>query len=133
MNRCKYNAESFQENLSLLADPLVEDSLELKDSNGKNIKVTDNIRRQFLSKCISHLWYNTDFSSQDEKDEAIELIQEFQDDWLDEAIKLDDTSIKTAITNTSVTSEDAIYQDYTSSVLEKEDSYKENKQRFTKA
>ena len=133
MNRCKYNAESFQENLSLLADPLVEDSLKLKDSNRKDIKVTDNIRRQFLSKCISHLWYNTDFSSQDEKDEAIELIQEFQDDWLDEAIKLDDTGIKTAITNTPVTSEDAIYQDYTSSVLEKEDSYKENKQRFTKA
>ena len=44
-NRCKYNAESFQENLSLLADPLVEDSLELKNSNGKDIKVTDNIRR----------------------------------------------------------------------------------------
>lgn len=133
MNRCKYNAESFQENLSLLADPLVEDSLELKDSNGKDIKVTDNIRRQFLSKCISHLWYNTDFSSQDEKDEAIELIQEFQDDWLDEAIKLDQSGIETAINNTSVTSEDAIYQNYTSSVLEKEDSYKENKQRFTKA
>lgn len=133
MNRCKYNAESFQENLSSLADPLVEDSLELKDSNGKDIKVTDNIRRQFLSKCISHLWYNTDFSSQDEKDEAIGLIQEFQDDWLDEAIKLDDNSIKTAINNTSVKSEDAIYQNYTSSVLEKEDSYKENKQRFTKA